>query len=54
MWAAYMSRPEHLQVLLKHRARLDIRDRQGKTALDHARQFGHKEPIRLLTAAAPR
>ena len=50
MWAAYMNRPAHLQVLLKYKARLDIRDRAGKTALDYARGFGHQEPIRLLTA----
>ena len=50
MWAAYMNRPAHLQVLLKYKARLDMRDRAGKTALDYARGFGHQEPIRLLTA----
>ena len=52
MWAAYMNRTAHLQVLLRHKARVDIRDRAGKTALDYARGFGHQEAIRLLTAAA--
>ena len=52
MWAAYMNRTAHLQLLLRHRARVDIRDRAGKTALDYARGFGHQEAIGLLTAAA--
>lgn len=54
MWAAYMNRPEHLKVLLRHRARADVRDRAGKTALDYARGFGHQEPMRLLAVAGAR
>ncbi|MBL8379750.1 MAG: ankyrin repeat domain-containing protein [Burkholderiales bacterium] len=54
MWAAYMNRPEHLKVLIRHRARVDVRDRAGKTALDYARGFGHQEPMRLLAAAGAR
>ena len=33
-------------------ARLEIRDRAGKTALDYARGFGRQEAVRLLTAPA--
>ncbi|MFN0160326.1 MAG: ankyrin repeat domain-containing protein [Burkholderiales bacterium] len=54
MWAAYMNRPEHLKVLVSRRARVDLRDRAGKTALDYARGFGHQEPMRLLAAAGAR
>ncbi|MFN0161738.1 MAG: ankyrin repeat domain-containing protein [Burkholderiales bacterium] len=48
MWAAYMNRLPQLTVLLRHGARTDLRDRAGKTALDYARGFGHKEAIALL------
>lgn len=51
MWAAYMNRTAHLQALLKHKPRLDLRDGSGKTALDYARGFGHREAIRLLEGA---
>ncbi len=52
MWAAYMNRGAQLRTLLKYNPRLEIRDRAKKTALDYARQFGHVEPIQLLSAAA--
>lgn len=50
MWAAYMNRTAHLQTLLKHRAKRDIRDAAGKTALDYAKGFGHTEAVRLLSS----
>ena len=48
-----MNRPAQWQALLKHKPRLDIRDRAGKTALDYARGFGHQEAVRLLSSASP-
>jgi hypothetical protein len=52
MWAAYMNRPAHLQMLLKYQPKRDIRDAAGKTALDYAKGFGHAEAVRLLSAPA--
>lgn len=48
-----MNRTAHLQALLKHKPRLDMRDRAGKNALDYARGFGHQEAVRLLSSAPP-
>lgn len=53
MWAAYMNRTAHLQILLKFQAKRDIRDAAGKTALDYAKGFGHAEAVRLLSAPGP-
>lgn len=52
MWAAYMNRTAHLQVLLKYQPKRDIRDAAGKTALDYAKGFSHAEAVRLLSAPA--
>jgi ankyrin repeat protein len=52
MWAAFMNLLPQLDALLRHRPRLDIRDRAGNTALDYATRFKHTEAIARLKAAA--
>ena len=52
MWAAFMNLLPQLDALLKHRPRLDIRDRAGNTALDYATRLKHPEAVARLKAAA--
>jgi ankyrin repeat protein len=52
MWAAFMNLLPQLDALLKHRPRLDIRDRAGNTALDYATRLRHPEAVARLKAAA--
>jgi ankyrin repeat protein len=54
MAAAFTGATPAAQALLKHGARLDATDKQGRTALAHAEQRGHAEIVKLLTAASSR
>jgi uncharacterized protein len=50
IWAAKQGYANTVRQLLEHEARLDIRDLEGKTALDWAEENQHFETVHLLTA----
>ena len=43
-----------VEALVKAGADVDIKDRQGSTALAHARQRGYAEMVKILTPASGR
>ena len=45
---------ETVEALVKAGADVDIKDRHGSTALDHARQRGYAEMVKILTPASGR
>jgi ankyrin repeat protein len=51
MAAAYTGATPAAAALLQHGAKLDATDKQGKTALDYAKERDRAEVVRLLTAA---
>lgn len=48
MWAANWGRTEMAKLLLERGADRGIKDEDGKTALDKARQKGHADVVALL------
>jgi hypothetical protein len=52
IWCAMLDFPDHAQFLIKHGADIARRDKNGKTALDHARSEAMRQLLR--EAAKPR
>lgn len=54
-YAACFGRPDVVKILLRHGANPDLRDEDGKTPLDRARERGegtHREVISILHSAS--
>ena len=50
-WAAYAGASESAQLLLAHGANPKLKDKEGKTPLDYARESGNSELVTLLENA---
>lgn len=54
LWAAHRGHATTVELLLRHGADPERRDREGRTATDHARAGGHGALVALLEAGAGR
>jgi ankyrin repeat protein len=51
LWASSRGRLSTVQLLIERGADIRIKNKEGKTAMDCAREKGHKDIVTLLEAA---